>query len=54
MSESEVKEPFAIVNADDFYGKNAFKKRIGLTHWPNYFNKNGMGEFLPNVETDKI
>lgn len=33
---------------------NAFKDRIGLTHWPQEFNKSGFGSYTPNIVTSKI
>lgn len=34
--------------------KVAFEQKIGLTHWPNEYNKSGMGAFLQGVSTNDI
>lgn len=34
--------------------KNAFLNRIGLTHWPQQYNKSGFGIISKNIKWDKI
>jgi len=40
MAEEKIKGPFAVINADDFYGRNAFQSLIGYyENWsPDYEN----------------
>ena len=33
---------------------NAFKSRIGLTHWPQEYNKSAFGSMAMNIDRDKI
>lgn len=33
---------------------NAFKQRIGLTHWPQEYNKSAFGVMAVNIDRDKI
>lgn len=33
---------------------NAFQNRIGLTHWPQEFNKSGFGTIAQNIKRDNI
>lgn len=34
--------------------KNAFKAKVGLTHWPQEFNKSSFGIMAVNIDKDKI
>ena len=33
---------------------NAFKSRVGLTHWPQEYNKSAFGTMSKNISRDKI
>ena len=33
---------------------DAFNDKIGLTHWPQEFNKSGFGTFAKNIQSGSI